>query len=740
MRIIILIGFLFFKGLGLSAQKCIQFRCALTDSVLSHVEIKSEKLFTQSRADGQVCLPIPSNYHLLHIGYTEQEIYLTDAGDSIIFLVPLSGKLDEIELVSKITGVRPIESPFQLEFIRPRDWLTNNAENTLVTLANIPGVDVQSGAYNTNRISIRGIGSRSPFSSNRVKAYIDDVPISSGDGETELDDLDVSIFQSIEILKGGQSAFFGNGMGGVVVLQTKKVAADGLHGSIRQSVGSDGLINSGVQFTFRDRKQKALVDLSRNHSNGWRENDDYERHSAFIKYSLNLKATELSFFTCFKEFMAFIPSSIGESLYRTQAESAAANWTSVRGNEDNRRWLTALKLSGSYLENVSTEISVFYNDLEGHERRPFNTLVDHSQRWGLVPRIHFNGKKIDLTFAAELMRDQYEWATFETLEQGAGDRLSNYKEIRSPVTIMTRLGLRLSQNLRVMTGLGYNALDYELENLSNGEREQYAYEKRLTPSIGLNMRLTDALHIYTSYGEGVSFPSLQETLLPDGEKNPSIEPEFTRGVDLGARAHFMNQTLSLNVAGYYTRVENLLVSELTIEGAMISRNAGSSSHLGVELSSQLKHTFARKGPIQKLDWKCSANIGRHVFENFVNNGIDRSGNNLPAIPRWSISSQIDMHLSENFMTTLQYQGRGLQYLTDSNTQSLSASDIYHLGLTYTKALGSFNLIKVSCTIENVFNERYASMIIPNAPSFSSEPRYYYPGQNTNWRMKVAYIF
>ncbi|HDS07800.1 MAG TPA: Plug domain-containing protein, partial [Bacteroides sp.] len=77
----------------------------------------------------------------------------------------------------------------------------------LINLA--PGVYMASGSYNTGRLVIRGVGSRTPYQSNRIRAYLDDIPLTSGDGFTSLEDMEVMGIGSVEILKGPSSALYG---------------------------------------------------------------------------------------------------------------------------------------------------------------------------------------------------------------------------------------------------------------------------------------------------------------------------------------------------------------------------------------------------------------------------------------------------------------------------------------------------------------------------------------------------
>ncbi len=59
-----------------------------------------------------------------------------------------------------------------------------------------------AGTYNTNRLVIRGVGSRTPYNTNRIKAYLDDIPLTSGDGVSTLEDQDQLAIGRMEILKG----------------------------------------------------------------------------------------------------------------------------------------------------------------------------------------------------------------------------------------------------------------------------------------------------------------------------------------------------------------------------------------------------------------------------------------------------------------------------------------------------------------------------------------------------------
>ncbi len=104
-----------------------------------------------------------------------------------------------------------------------------------------PGVYIQSGAINTNRITIRGVGSRTLFGTNKIRAYFNGIPITNGAGETTIDSYNASIIGNLEIVKGPKATKYGSNLGGTLLLSTNKPEADGF--SLRNyfTVGSFGL-------------------------------------------------------------------------------------------------------------------------------------------------------------------------------------------------------------------------------------------------------------------------------------------------------------------------------------------------------------------------------------------------------------------------------------------------------------------------------------------------------------------
>ena len=110
--------------------------------------------------------------------------------------------------------------PGNLSVLAGKSLNLSDGTNMATTLNAIPGVSMQSGTYATNRIVIRGMGSRTPYNTNRIRSYLNDIPLTSSDGVSAPEEIDPQSLDRIEVLKGPASALYGSGLGGSINLYT----------------------------------------------------------------------------------------------------------------------------------------------------------------------------------------------------------------------------------------------------------------------------------------------------------------------------------------------------------------------------------------------------------------------------------------------------------------------------------------------------------------------------------------
>ena len=81
-----------------------------------------------------------------------------------------------------------------------------------------PGVLVQNrdNFAQNPRVSIRGFGARAPFGIRGVRVRLDDIPLTTVDGQAQIDAIDPSSIKTVEVLRGANAVLHGNASGGLL--------------------------------------------------------------------------------------------------------------------------------------------------------------------------------------------------------------------------------------------------------------------------------------------------------------------------------------------------------------------------------------------------------------------------------------------------------------------------------------------------------------------------------------------
>ncbi len=141
--------------------------------------------------------------------------------DTVVALAPLEVQV----LRSQQAGARvPYAvaglSAADLSAARPGAFLAD-------ALQALPGLQIQN-RYNFavgERIAVRGFGSRSQFGVRGIRIYLDGVPATLPDGQATTDHVDAGGLGRVELLRGPASALYGNGAGGVLLMESARPTA-----------------------------------------------------------------------------------------------------------------------------------------------------------------------------------------------------------------------------------------------------------------------------------------------------------------------------------------------------------------------------------------------------------------------------------------------------------------------------------------------------------------------------------
>ncbi|MCK5441259.1 MAG: TonB-dependent receptor [Maribacter sp.] len=654
-------------------------------------------------------------------------------------------QLDEVVLLDSLkpkqaTGIVPSK------IIGAKIFQNYSPADMVSSMNQIPGVYVLSGALNTNRITIRGVGARTPFGTDKLRLYYNEIPVTNGTGSSTIEAYDLENLNSIEVIKGPMGTAFGANLGGAIILNPKEALQESTTFKNSLTVGSYGLLKNSFGFTHADEKLSLEFRYGHMNIDGYRENNHFEREGVLLNTSYKINAkNKIGFFLNYIDYTAQIASSLSQAAFDEDPTQAAFTWNAAKGYEANKYTLAGVSYSHTFHQRLKNTTSIFYTYLDHYEPRPFNILDEFTNGYGFRTRFLGNFDLAEqngqYSFGAELYKDNYHWGTFENLYgdnngNGSllGDRISDNEELRTQFSAFGTLTLPFASYFEAQLGLNINKTNYDFQDLFNtgagnksGERD---FDVIFLPSLNLTYTFFPGQSIYTNISRGYSNPSLEESLTPDGVINPDIAQETGTNYELGSQLSLLNNNLKIDVSLYRMDIKNLLVAQRVGDDEYIGKNAGRTKHQGVELDLNYRIKLAPKFQITPF---VAYSFSNHKFIEFIDEDNDFSGNPLTGVPEHRLNSGLQMQMGNGLYWNITHQHVGRISLTDANTLSSEAYNLIYTRLGYKKQLTQNFSIGLDFGVNNLTNTKYAQSVLINASSFGGRaPRYFYPGNDRNF--------
>ena len=634
----------------------------------------------------------------------------------------------------------------------------NKSDGIILTsvLNKIPGLTMQQGALNTNRITIRGIGARAQYGTNKIKAYFDGIPLTTGEGETTIDAIDLASIEKIEIIKGPNSTSFGSGLGGVIQLFSRETPLLASFGKATVTFGSFGLLQQRLSAGYDDSKTNIFSSYTDLQTDGFRANSSYNRKSLNLHGKQKMGSNGiLSFLGTFTRLKAFIPSSINETDLKNSPEKAASTGAAAQGEESYEQSLFGLGYDHRFSEKWSMQTSVCSNFKDAYEPRPFDILKDKTSSVGFRSNVNYQDQvfslPFELSFGSELLTENYKYSLFKNGYQSQpgqgsiqGDEFSAINQNRNYSNYFLQMELWISAKLHLETGVALNTTKYSLEDVfytnSSGQKTPFTFGKVCSPRVGLSYKVSPVKNIFTSVSKGFSVPSVAETLTPEGRINTDLKPEIGVNYELGFKGNWLRNKVYTEVTFYTTQINNLLVARRTANDQYVGINAGSSSHSGLEF---LVNYALLALPQLQITPYFSGAVNAFKFKEFLDGDADYSGNQLTGVPENQFNFGVDLNTKNGFTVNTSFRTMGAIPLNDSNTKYSERYALLDIKTTYVFTILSVLKTELNAGINNASNTKYAANILPNAVGFgTAAPRYFYPGNPVNWYggFSVTYFF
>ncbi len=715
-------------------------------------ETNKEGVFVLSEA-----FKLPINLRLEHPDYFISKVEMKQ-NNSTFQLVPLSKSehLDEILITSKLQkDISESKLIIPIEKITAVKFDTYSPIDLVSAINETPGVYIQSGAINTNRITIRGVGSRTLYGTNKIRAYFNGIPITNGIGETAIDIFDPEDLQSLEIIKGPKATQYGTNLGGTLLLNSKQVAIGESYLKSNLTIGSFGMIKNTVSAATSTEKLSLNLNYDHLETDGFRENNNYDRKTLLLTSTYKFNSTnEVSLLINYIDYFAQIPSSIGKTAFDEDPSQAAFTWKKAQGFEDNKQVLTGLSFTHRFSENFSNTSSIFYTYLDHYEPRPFNILDEFTNGYGA--RTVFNKEflflknKAILSFGGEFYKDQYNWKTIANLYEEnngngslEGKLLSENVEKRDNLNVFATLTIPFTEKFKGQFGLNFNKTNYHfIDEFNQDDGNKSAnrnFDPIFAPNVNLLYQFKKNMNVFFNFSRGFNYPSIEETLTPEGIINPELGPENGFNYEVGSELFLFKRKLQLQVNAYLLDIDDLLVADRVGDDQYIGRNAGKTEHKGIELQLSYFQPIKNFGFISPY---INAEITDHKFIDFVDGDSDFSGNQLTGVPDKKINGGVNLGF-KNLILNTNFFHIGEIPLNDANQLYSEKYSVFNAKASYKKELSKALSLEVNAGINNFTDEKYASSVLINATGFgNSEPRFYYPGMPRNWfgGVKVIYKF
>ncbi len=694
-----------------------------------------------------------TNQQLLitHIAYESQEVEIKE--NKNFYLIALQAnitQLGEVIVSAYQNNQKFLDVAGAVSIITHKELRRDNDITIANAMNRVSGIYMHAGTFTTNRLTIRGIGSRSLFGTNKVRAYFNDIPLTTGDGETSIEDIDISLIDRVEILKGTNSSIYGAGLGGTVLLHAQKADFNKTSLSSDFFVGSYGLRRNVVSFKTGNANGNFNLTYTNFHTDGYRENNQTDRQSIGLtgQFASGEKTT-IAVLANYIKLKAFIPSSIDFNTFKNNPRAAAPTWLRSKGYEDYQKGLFGVSIAHQLVDNLQNTLSLFSTFRNSDEPRPFNFLREQSFSYGFRNRLNFSPQiknfKPSFMLGTEYFSEFYAWGTYQNNNQVLGNALSDQEEKRNYLNIFAQADLPLTQRIIFSLGLNLNDTDYRYTDLFAGDGKNlsgnYGFKKMLSPRLALNYKLTENQSIHANLSHGFSPPTLSETLLPSGAINPNIQPEDGYTYEMGSRGSLLKNKLFYDIAVYSMQIRNLLVARRTGDDAFVGVNAGKTQHNGLEINLNYQAIQNEQSFVSNLFFFTNYTLADYKFKEFIDGDNNFSGNALTGTPKNTFNAGIDANTRLGFYTNLNFQFVDRMPMLDNNTLFSEAYQVSNIKLGWGKNLFKHLKINAFAYINNIFNAKYASMILINAAGTpTAPPRYYYPAlpRNYTWGISIKW--
>ena len=584
--------------------------------------------------------------------------------------------------------IRPINFQDAIEF-SPSVWITNSENQA-----------------QDNRMSIRGFGARSAFGIRGIKIVLDDIPLTTPDGQSQVDNIPFDLIQNIEILKSLSSTRHGNASGGVVYVNTFSELSLVQGAFSKFSFGTHGYKTKEAVYSKKRDKSSTILRISQAESNGYRGHSGYKNKSFFFKHTIDLEKVKLKINSLyFDSPYAYDPGGLTiESVNENRSQARDRN-VLFDAQESVKQLQAGLALDWK-TAGGTVKSSLYYSN------RDFIGLLPFTNGGYVELNRDFAGLELSLNNRF----NEFEWTLGTSMQSQADDRkrFQNNEGVKGEMAMdqlesfdsygVFALGSFNKLKYSLQAGVRFDVHQISMDDNFGLDQQYVDYSSLLSaysPNIGFIYNLNKNDELYASFGSSYETPSLSElSANPDGSGfNNQLSPMVSNGFDIGYRKSSRRLSYSFTAFHIDTKDEIVRYELEGFESMNFYKNLGLSKRYGIE-------------------GEGSYNIGNHHIVRasytqakyeFENQGVKGE---LAGIPKSNVEFEW-LYNKNRFNFKLDFKQVSSMFADNNNEVKVPSYALANIAVKNNFNIKGFS-INLGLQIRNLFDVKYYDNIRTNA--------------------------
>jgi iron complex outermembrane receptor protein len=488
-------------------------------------------------------------------------------------------------------------------------------------LGSVPGVFVAS-RYNfatDSRISIRGAGARANFGLRGVKVFLDGVPQTLPDGQSQLTNVELGNIDRVEVLRGSTASLYGNGSAGVLSFSNDLRSPTPFAQTARMLVGSYGQRKAQLRTVGRAGNAIGSLSLARTTYDGFRQNNaaEFRQLNAAVDYSLGADSRIELRAQVAEVPNALNPGALTFAEYAVKRDSASA--FNIRRGADRRVKQDQLSVSYHYGSDAQRTQLVATTWLSSRAvRNALSTAPPGTQSpvtgiYATLDRL-FGGTRLSARHTLGESPRAPSLSAGLDVQQMRDRRINQRATGGRPVAVTDTIILNQFETVtgvapfvqaqwtptsRVLLSAGgrYDRLRFAVRDdfrgdggVNGGDNSGNQTLSAVSGHAGVTVTGWNAFAPYANLSTSFETPTTTELQVrPDrqGGFNPALGPQRTVSAEIGARGA-ITTIASWNVAAYRASVRNAIVQSRVLDGTAFFENAGRTRNTGLEAGASVR--------------------------------------------------------------------------------------------------------------------------------------------------------